>query len=63
MEFVSLIDGVLPIHGFAADFAVLLGSQQGADAAPDHFMIVGDQNFQTFSPSRFSTGKMLLSSS
>ena len=41
-EFVSLIDGVLPVHGFAADFAVPLGSQQGADAPPDHFVIVGD---------------------
>ncbi len=42
MKLVSLFDGVLAIHGFAADFAVLLGSQQGADAATDHFVIVGD---------------------
>ena len=42
--------GILPIHRFAANFAVLSCRQQRANAPADYLMIIRDQNPQCALP-------------
>ena len=43
-EFVSEDNGLLAIGGFADDFDVRFGSEEGAEALPDDGVIIGDEN-------------------
>jgi hypothetical protein len=63
MKLMGLLDGILSVHGFAANLTSLLGSQERTYAPADHFMIVGNQNSHSGLPSIFDTRKLRLSSS
>jgi hypothetical protein len=62
MKLVGLLDGILPIHGFATNLTSLLRSEERTYAPADHFMIIGNQNSHSGLPSIFDTRKLRLSS-
>jgi hypothetical protein len=41
-ELAGFFDGILAIKGFAADFVIGLGLNEGADAAAHNFVVIDD---------------------